>query len=218
MRVLIVEDDARLGQTIVDGLADDGMEGVVIRDGIHGLDLALAESFDAVILDLMLPGLDGRTFLQHFRQESTIPVLVLTALPGLNSRVGCLDDGADDYITKPFQMPELLARLRAIVRRAGGSATDEVHVGDMTIHLGRREVRINNKPVDLRVQEYRILEALVLAQGKPVNRIELWHRIAGYATDETSNAVSVYIHRIRSKLGDDLIETRFGHGYAIALR
>lgn len=218
MRTLVVEDDLDLGRTIAVGLADVSIDAVVVRDGREGLDLALDETFDAIILDLMLPGLDGRSFLRHLRRESAIPVLVLTAIPGLQSRVGSLDDGADDYVTKPFEMPELISRLRAIVRRAGGSATDRVQVGDLVIHLGRREVLIKDEPIELRVQEYRILEALVLAQGKPVNRVALWHRIAGYATDETSNAVSVYIHRLRSKLGEDIIETRYGHGYAIAQR
>lgn len=216
MRILIVEDEKELAARIAQALAREDVEAVVAHDGAEGLDLAICKGFDAIVLDLMLPRVSGRNFLRQLREECDAPVIILTALTDIANRVACLDEGADDYLTKPFEMSELLARIRAAVRRAGGRAKDAVEVGDLTIHLARREVSVDGKRVELTIQEYRILEALVLARGNPVNRIALWHRIAGFATDETSNVVSVYIHRLRSKLGNERIETRYGYGYAIA--
>ena len=215
MRLLLVEDNTDLAGPLIAALTENGFAVEHATDGGEGLDRALEQDFDVVLLDLMLPGLDGRSVLRHLRRERGVPVLILTARDSLEDRVGGLEDGADDYLTKPFELPELIARLRALVRRNAGSATDRVAVGDLVLDLRRRRVTVRRRAIDLTVQEYRLLEALALKGGEPLSRLELWQHLSGVEDPYRSNAVKVHIHNLRSKLGAERIRTRRGFGYSL---
>jgi two-component system OmpR family response regulator len=216
MRLLLVEDDDDLAGLLVAALGEKAFEVERAADGNTGLDLALSGELDVVVLDLMLPGLDGRRFLRHLRRERDVPVLILTALGSVNERIAALDDGADDYLTKPFELAELVARLRALVRRSARRATDEIAVGDLVVDLRGREARVAGRPIALTPQVFRLLEALALVAGRPVSEEQLWQRLAGSesAADGTG-AVRVHIHALRSRIGADRVRTRRGYGYAL---
>lgn len=216
MRLLLVEDDRDLAAQLSAALSEEGFDVVHSGNGNEALDHALAADFDVIVLDLMLPGLDGRTFLRHLREERTTPVLILSARDALNDRVGGLADGADDYVIKPFELPELLARLRTLVRRQAGAATDRLVLGDMVLDLRRREVTLAGRPVELTPQEYRLLEILVLQDGTPISVTNLRQRLYGPDEEQQSNVVAVQIHHLRGKLGVDRIRTRRGFGYFLA--
>ncbi len=215
MRLLLVEDEEDLAAALTTALSESGFVVDHSADGDEGLDRALAEDYDLVVLDLMLPGLDGRSFLRHFRRQSDTPVLILTARDALDDRVGGLEDGADDYLTKPFELRELIARLRALVRRTARSATDEIVLGDLVVDLRRREARIAGRTVALTPQEYRLLETLALQGGEPISRLRLWQRLSGSEDGFRSNVIAVHVHRLRDKLGSDRIRTRHGFGYCL---
>jgi two-component system, OmpR family, response regulator len=215
MRVLLVEDDDDLVEVLVPALCEEGFEVERSADGAEGLDCALTRELDVVVLDLMLPGLDGRAFLRHLRLEHDVPVLVLTARGGLAERVAALDDGADDYLTKPFELPELVARLRALVRRSARRASDEIRVGDLVLDLRRRTVHAGGERIDLAPQELRLLEALALADGEPVSELRLWQRLAATDEDVPTGVVRVHVHRLRARLGAGRIQTRRGFGYCL---
>ncbi len=215
MRLLLVEDDDELATQLEFALTEKGYAVDHSADGNEGLDRALETPYDVVVLDLMLPGLDGRSFLRHMRRECDVPVLILTARSGLEDRVGGLEDGADDYLTKPFELRELVARLRALVRRQARVATDEISFGDLEVDLARQEVHLQGRLIDLTLQEYRVVEALALRGGEPISRLELWQRLAGAEDDVRSNVISVHVHNLRAKLGPQRIQTRHGFGYAL---
>ena len=215
MRLLLVEDEGDLAAQLKLALSEKGFEVEHSADGAAGLDRALCEPYDVIVLDLMLPGLDGRSFLRHLRRESAVPILILTARDALDDRVGALEEGADDYLTKPFELRELVARLRALVRRAAHGAGDRIAFGSLVIDFHRSEARLGDRAVSLTAQEYRLLEALALNGGRPVSRHELGERLSGPGHDR-SNVVKVHIHNLRSKLGADRILTRRGFGYLLA--
>ncbi len=215
MRLLLVEDEDDLAATLATALSENGFVVERSADGDEGLDLALSRSYDVIVLDLMLPGLDGRSFLRHYRLESDTPVLILTARDALDDRVGGLEDGADDYLTKPFELRELVARLHALVRRAAGSATDEIVIGELVVDTRRRQVRLGERAVELTVQEYRLVETMALQGGEPISRLRLWQRLSGSEDDFRSNVVAVHVHNLRAKLGAERIRTRHGFGYCL---
>lgn len=215
MRVLVVEDDRDLGKTLCDALDEEGFSPDWAADGRHGLTKALAREYDAIILDLMIPGIDGWTVLGRLREEKKTPVLILTARDGLTDKVRGLDTGADDYLTKPFALEELFARLRSLLRRAARQPAPVVRVGDVTIDLAARRVFKGDAEAPLSAKEYALLEYLMLHRGRLVTRRMLQDHLYDEHDETVSNVVEVYVAALRRKLGGALIQTRRGQGYII---
>jgi DNA-binding response OmpR family regulator len=214
MRLLLVEDDRMIGESLRGALRGSGYAVDWVRDG-HAADATLAsERFDLVLLDLGLPQRDGIEVLRALRARGDrTPVIVVTARDTLASRVRGLDEGADDYLVKPFELDELLARIRAVVRRHAGRAEPALSVGDVTLDPSTREVRRDGVPIALSAREYAVLEALMLRPGAILSRAQLEDRLYGWGEELESNAISVYVHQLRRKLGDGLIHTVRGVGY-----
>lgn len=216
MHVLLVEDDRMIGESVRAALKLDGHAVDWLRDG-NAADTALAtEDFDVVLLDLGLPGKDGLDVLRALRaRRKTTPVIVLTARDALPERVAGLDAGADDYLVKPFQLEELAARMRAVVRRRTGQADTVIEVGDVRLDPSTRQVTKGGVPVELSAREYAVLEALMLRPGAILSRAQLEDRLYGWGDAVESNAVLVYIHQLRRKLGADTIRNVRGVGYYV---
>lgn len=216
MRILLIEDDAMIGESLRTALRRHAMAVDWVRDG-HAAEAALAsERFDAVLLDLGLPGRDGIAVLRTLRgRGDATPVVVLTARDTLADKVGGLDAGADDYLVKPFELDELLARLRAVGRRAAGRAAPRLEVGDIVLDPGTRQVSRGGVPVVLSAREFALLEALMQRPGAILSRAQLEDRLYGWGEELESNAISVYVHQLRRKLGDDVIRTVRGVGYYV---
>lgn len=216
MRILIVEDEPTLGRQLKSTLESAGYAIDLATDGEEGHYLGSSESYDAVILDLGLPEIDGLTVLDRWRKEKrNFPVLVLTARDSWSDKVAGLDAGADDYLAKPFQMEELIARLRALIRRSTGNASSELEAGDVRLDMRSGRVTLNGTPVRLTAQEYKLLAYLMHHKGKVVSRTELIEHIYDQDFDRDSNTIEVFITRIRKKLGADLIQTIRGLGYSL---
>lgn len=216
MRVLIVEDEPNLGRQLRNTLEGAGYAVDVATDGEDGHYLGATENYDAVVLDLGLPEIDGLTVLDRWRKEGkTTPVLVLTARDSWSDKVAGLDAGADDYLAKPFQMEELIARLRALIRRASGNATSDLSAGPVRLDSRTGRVTLAGEPVRLTAQEYKLLSYLMHHKGKVVSRTELIEHIYDQDFDRDSNTIEVFITRIRKKLGADLINTVRGLGYSL---
>ena len=216
MRLLIVEDEPNLARQLRETLEASGYAVDVAGDGEEGHFLGSSESYDAIILDLGLPEMDGLTVLDRWRKENIgVPVLVLTARDSWSDKVAGLDAGADDYLAKPFQMEELIARLRALIRRSTGNASSELEVGDVRLDARSGRVTLKGTPVRLTAQEYKLLAYLMHHKGKVVSRTELIEHIYDQDFDRDSNTIEVFITRIRKKLGADLIQTIRGLGYSL---
>jgi len=215
MRILIIEDEPGIAKALERSLRDEGWVCDSAPDGPSGLHLARAWDYDTVILDLMLPGIDGRTLLSRLRSEKPTPVLVLTARDSLTDKVSLLDAGADDYLTKPFEIEELLARLRALARRSAGHPSPVIQLGEIRIDTTRRSVRRGGEQVPLTPKEFALLELLVQRRGSVVSRTEIFEHIYDESEDTGSNVLEVYVANLRRKLGRDLIRTRRGEGYGI---
>lgn len=216
MRVLFVEDDPRIARDVTDTLTAAGYVVDHESDGEEAWFKGDTEDYGAVVLDLGLPGMDGLAILKKWRESGrTFPILVLTARGTWSERVEGIDAGADDYLPKPFEMDELLARLRAVVRRSAGHATPSLSVGGVTIDPKQMRVTVNGVPKSLSPQEYRLLSYLMLHAGRVVPQQELAEQLHGAYDERESNAVEVLVGRVRRKLGVDLIETRRGFGYII---
>lgn len=215
MKLLVVEDEPRLLRSLAGALRDEGYAVDTAPDGTEGLYKALNSSYDAVVLDVMLPGVDGWEILRCLRQARKTPVLMLTARDGTTDRVKGLDAGADDYLVKPFELTELYARLRAIIRRAAGQTEARLAVGEVMLDTRARTVELRGQPVTLTAREYAILEYLALHRGKVVTRTELFEHIFDEHTDPLSNLLDVHVSSLRKKLGHDLIATRRGQGFCI---
>jgi two-component system OmpR family response regulator len=216
MRLLIVEDEPNLARQLRNALEGAGYAVDVAADGEDGHYLGSTENYDAVILDLGLPEMDGLTVLDRWRKEGrTAPVLVLTARDSWSDKVAGLDAGADDYLAKPFQTEELIARLRALIRRATGNASSELVAGPVRLDTRSGRVTLNGEPVRLTAQEYKLLGYLMHHKGKVVSRTELIEHIYDQDFDRDSNTIEVFITRIRKKLGADLISTIRGLGYSL---
>jgi two-component system OmpR family response regulator len=216
MRVLIVEDEPTLARQLRTTLEAAGYAIDVAGDGEEGHYLGSTESYDAIVLDLGLPEMDGLTVLDRWRRENiAVPVLVLTARDSWSDKVAGLDAGADDYLAKPFQMEELIARLRALIRRSTGNASSELEVGDVRLDTRSGRVTLKGTPVRLTAQEYKLLAYLMHHKGKVVSRTELIEHIYDQDFDRDSNTIEVFITRIRKKLGADLIQTIRGLGYSL---
>lgn len=215
MRLLVIEDQSDLRSLLFAMLEDEGYAVDVAADGVEGLAKAQAWAYDAIVLDLMLPKLDGWKLLDRLRETHRTPVLILSARDGLEDRVHGLDLGADDYLAKPFERQELMARLRALIRRTAGQSTSKVELGDLTLDLRSRQVQRGEEVIPLTARETALLEYLVLHRGKVVSRVELVNHLFDEHDDPASNVLDVYISYLRKKLGSELIETRRGLGYVI---
>jgi two-component system, OmpR family, response regulator len=215
MRVLVVEDNPRLLHNVARSLREEGYAVDTAEDGSDGLYKAQNYDYDTIVLDVMLPNLDGWEVLHRLRQKKKTPVLMLTARDSTDDRVRGLDTGADDYLVKPFDLPELLARLRALIRRAAGQAASQIILGDIAIDTRARAVTRAGQPVTLTAREYAILEYLALHRGEVITRTALYEHLFDEMDDTLSNLVDVHVFSIRKKLGRDLIATRRGQGYCI---
>jgi DNA-binding response OmpR family regulator len=218
MRTLVVEDDARLCKLLRRGLAEDGFTVDVATDGEDGLHLAANETYDAIVLDLLLPKMPGRALQQLRRGGVHTPVLILSARDAAVDRIDGLDLGADDYLVKPFVLGELCARLRALIRRAHGVTSARLELGDLVIDTAARTVTRGGQPVELRAKEFAILELLALRRGQVLSRTEIQDHVWGHDSDPMSNVVDVHVCRLRNLLernGAPLIRTRRGQGYVL---
>jgi two-component system OmpR family response regulator len=215
MRILVVEDEPRLQHNLAKALREEGYAVDTASDGDDGLFKAETYNYDAIILDVMLPQRDGWQVLEKLRAQKKTPVLMLTARDGHKDRVRGLDGGADDYLVKPFDLEELLARVRALIRRAAGQPSSNLTLGDISIDTRARTVSRAGQPVTLTAREYAILEYLALHRGKVVTRTDLYEHLFDESDDTLSNLVDVHIFSIRKKLGAELIATRRGQGYCI---
>jgi two-component system OmpR family response regulator len=219
MRILVVEDEPTLAAQLAEALAAAGYAVDRADNGVDGHFLGDSEPFDAVVLDLGLPRMDGITVLKKWRAAGrTLPVLILTARDGWHEKVAGIDAGADDYLTKPFHMEELLARLRALIRRAGGHASAELACGPLTLDTRSGRVAVAGRALTLTSHEYRVLDYLMHHQGEVVSRNDLIEHIYAQDYDRDSNTVEVFIARLRKKLPPDLIETVRGLGYRLVAR
>jgi two-component system OmpR family response regulator len=216
MRILIVEDEPLLANRLATTLGDSGYAVDVATDGERGDFLVGTESYDVVILDLGLPGVDGLTLLESWRAGGiAVPVLVLTARGSWSEKVRGIDSGADDYLTKPFRMEQLLARLRALIRRSSGQLAPELRCGAVTLDPRTSQVTLDGQPVKLTSHELRVLSYLMHHRGRIVSQGELTEHIYAQTFDRDSNTVEVFIARLRRKLGTSTIETVRGLGYRI---
>ncbi len=217
MRVLVVEDDADLAKQLRAALAEAGYAVDVAKDGEEGHHLGDTEAYDAIVLDLGLPVVDGLTVLDRWRRAGRrMPVLVLTARDRWSDKVAGIDAGADDYVAKPFRMEEVLARLRALIRRAAGHATAEIECAGVRLDTRTGRVTIDGALVKLTAQEYRLLAYLMHHQGRVVSRTELTEHIYDQDFDRDSNTIEVFVGRLRKKLGVEVIHTVRGLGYRLA--
>ena len=217
MRILLVEDDPTLRAQLRAGLADAGYAVDEAGNGIDAQHLGETESFDAAVLDLGLPALDGLSVLRRWRASGrTMPVLILTARDGWHEKVTGIDAGADDYLAKPFHMEELLARLRALIRRAQGLASPLLQCGAITLDTRSGRVSQDGGPVNLTGHEFRLLAYLMHRPGQVVSRTELIEHLYAQDFDRDSNTIEVFIGRLRRKLAPGSIETVRGMGYRLA--
>ena len=215
MRVLAVEDEPDLLNSLMKALREDDYAVDGAPDGDEGLFKAESYDYDAIVLDIMLPGIDGWELLRRLRKTKKTPVLMLTARDAVRDRVRGLDTGADDYLVKPFELAELLARLRALIRRAASQAESRLKIGDVVIDTAARTVMRRGEVIELTAREYSLLEFLALHRGKLVTRTMLYDHLFDENDSTLSNLLDVHVFNLRKKLGHDFITTRRGHGYCI---
>ena len=218
MRILVAEDDERISQTLTTALNSAGFRVEVEPDGESAWFRGDSEEFDAVVLDLGLPVLDGLTILRRWRHAGRpTPVLILTARGKWEERVEGIEAGADDYVVKPFHMEEVVARVRALVRRAGGLSSSRVPFGAYLLDLNRMQILSDGVPVELTALEYRLVAYLVHQRGRVVSQLEITEHLYNQDYERESNAVEVLVGRVRKRLGADIIRTRRGFGYTLGV-
>ncbi len=218
MRILIIEDESHLREQIADRLRTEGYAVDMAANGVDGLHLGSEFEFDAAIIDLGLPDLDGTQVIQKLRSgDRKFPILILTARGRWEDKVAGLETGADDYLTKPFHIEELIARLRALVRRAAGHSQSVLKFDPITLNISAQEVRVDNQPIELTAFEYKALEYLMLHAGKVISKSQLTEHLYAQDYDRDSNVIEVFIGRLRRKLDPNNqinpIETLRGQGY-----
>jgi len=217
MRVLVVEDDPDLNRQLKNALTDAGYVVDTAFDGEEGHFLGDTEPYDAVVLDIGLPEMDGISVLEAWRREGrTMPVLLLTARDRWSDKVAGIDAGADDYVAKPFHIEEVLARLRALVRRSAGHASNEIECGPVRLDTRSGRVTVDGNPVKLTSHEYRLLAYLMMHKGRVVSRTELVEHMYDQDFDRDSNTIEVFVGRLRKKLACDVIQTVRGLGYSLS--
>ncbi len=215
MRLLVIEDEDDLRHGLETAFREDGYAVDAAPDGAEGLYKAETWDYDAIILDVMLPQMDGWEILQRLRKKKKTPVLMLTARDGVQDRVKGLDHGADDYLVKPFNLKELLARVRALIRRSAGAPSPVMKIDDVAINTAARTVAVGGKEISLTAREYGLIEFLTLRRGKVVSRTELYDHLFAEEDESFSNLLDVHVCNIRKKIGKDFIQTRRGHGYVV---
>ena len=216
MRLLLVEDDAMIGDTVLRLLRTEHYAVDWVRDGAMADQALLSAEYDLVLLDLGLPKRDGLDVLRALRgRRSTVPVLIATARDGVADRVAGLDAGADDYVVKPYDTDELLARIRALLRRSAGRAEPALEHKGVSLNPATREAAVNGQAVSLSAREWAVLEPLLARPGVVLSRAQLEEKLFSWKDDVSSNAVEVYIHGVRKKLGNDIIQTVRGLGYLV---
>jgi two-component system response regulator QseB len=217
MRALVVEDDPMIGRAVVAGLHEQGYAVDWVRDG-HEAELALAHAvYDVALLDLGLPRRDGLEVLKGVRRaKNDLPVLIITARDSVADRIAGLDSGADDYLVKPFDLDELLARTRAVIRRHGGRGQSEITYGALSVDPVQRRVVFHGAEVELSPREFAVLEALMKEPGAVVSRERLEDAVYGWGEEIGSNSIEVHVHHLRRKLASDLIRNVRGVGYRVA--
>lgn len=214
MRVLIAEDDGRIAKALSVALSAAGFVSECSTDGEDAWFRGDTEIFDAAILDLGLPTLDGLTILKRWRRAGhRLPILILTARSQWNERVEGIEAGADDYVVKPFRMEEVVARIRAIVRRSGGFASSQIEFGDFILDTRMMQLSRNGIPVALTIQEYRLLVFMIHQRGRVVSQLEITEHLYTQSFERDSNAVEALVGRLRKRLGAEVIVTRRGFGY-----
>ncbi len=217
MRVLIVEDEARISQDIKEAVNGSGYVAEIVSEGEEAWFKGSTGNYSAIILDLGLPTLDGLTILKRWRQEGlATPVIILTARGTWAERVDGIDAGADDYLPKPFRMEELMARLRALLRRASGQVQPAITIGKVTVDPRTQQVTVNSIPVNLTPLEYRLISFLFHNRGRVVSQSELSDALYSHDNDRDSNAIEALVGRLRRKLKVNVIDTRRGFGYIAA--
>jgi DNA-binding response OmpR family regulator len=220
MRVLLIEDDQSLGQLLKDGLSHEGFQVEWVRDGYSAINKIMEEDYELVILDIMLPKMDGIKVCKKIRETKDMPVIMLTAKAQIEDKVEGLSAGADDYITKPFSFKELIARIRAVLRRYKKNGPDILQVGDLELRLKSLEVYYKGSKIHTTQKEFNLLKLLMERAGSAISREEIYAKVWGYSYGEGSNIVDVYIKNLRNKLGDKdhkLIKTVRGYGYMLNL-
>jgi len=220
MKVLLIEDDRKISSFIKKGLKEQGFLVDACENGDDGYALASEQAYDVLVLDIMLPGRDGLSILRGLREKkNTVPVILLTARSALQERVEGLNLGADDYLSKPFYMEELLARIHAVTRRASGDQLSLLQAGPLTVNLITREVRVAKEKVELTTREFSLLELLMRSPGRVFSRTQILDHVWGFDFDPQTNVVDVYVRRLRSKVDVQpdalLIETVRGVGYRL---
>lgn len=215
MRILIVEDEPDLQAALARALRDEGYAVDTASNGADGLFNAESVDYDAIVLDVMLPQLDGWAVLAQLRKTKKTPVLMLTARDQSRDRVKGLDTGADDYVVKPFDLPELLARLRALIRRTTNLTVNTIAIGSVTIDTAARIITQKKQPIELTAREYSLVEFLARHRGEVVTRTALYEHLFDENDSSMSNLLDVYVSTVRKKLGAEFITTRRGHGYCI---
>lgn len=215
MRLLVIEDEPDLLSSLAEALREDGYAVDEAPDGEDGLTKALYSDYDAIVLDVMLPGMSGFALLERLRVRKKTPVLMLTARNRTPDRVRGLDSGADDYLAKPYELPELLARIRALIRRTAGNATTTLKIGGVTVNLAGHTVTQDGEPVALTAREIALIEYLAQHRGRVVTREQLYDHLFDENDDSLSNLLDVHVSNVRKKLGHEFISTRRGLGYCI---
>lgn len=215
MRILIVEDEPDLRSALVRALRDEGYAVDAADNGADGLFNAESTDYDAIVLDVMMPKMDGWEVLKRLRKSKKTPVLMLTARDQTRDRVKGLDTGADDYVVKPFDLPELMARLRALIRRSAGKTTTVIQIGEVAVDMAARIVSLSGSPVDLTAREYALVEFMAVHRGEVVTRTQLYEHLFDENDSTMSNLLDVHVSNVRKKLGAEFITTRRGHGYCI---
>jgi two-component system, OmpR family, response regulator len=215
MRLLIVEDEPDLLSSLAGALRDEGYAVDEATDGEDGLMKALHCDYDAIVLDVMLPGISGFAVLDRLRVRKKTPVLMLTARNRTPDRVRGLDGGADDYLAKPYELPELLARIRALIRRSAGNASAVLKIGDVTVDLAGHTVMQGGEPVALTAREISLIEYLAQHRGRVITRERLYEHLFDENDSSLSNLLDVHVSNVRKKLGHEFISTRRGLGYCI---
>ncbi|CAA6676707.1 MULTISPECIES: response regulator transcription factor [unclassified Lentimonas] len=215
MRVLIIEDDPGLRRSLSATLKEEGFAVDQAADGEEGLYKASEGLYDALLLDVMMPKLDGWQVLERLRPQHSVPVLMLTARDSIPDRIKGLNTGADDYLTKPFDSDELVARLRALIRRTAGKAQSKIEIKGLVLDTARRSLSRDDCEIELTAREYSLFEYLALHRGEVVSRSLLYERLFDENDNSLSNLLDVHVSNLRKKLGSDSITTRRGHGYCI---
>jgi DNA-binding response OmpR family regulator len=215
-RILLIDDEPRILDFVSRGLQSEGFEVDVAPNGAQGLEMAMSGRYDVIVLDLLMPGLDGTSVLrQVVDRRPDQPVIILSALGDADSKVGCLDLGADDYLTKPFVLDELIARIRARLRVLARPSVPKLVAGRLTLDVVRREADPGSGPVGLAEREFLLLQELMKNAGGTVSKERLLNSVWGYNFDPGTNVLDVYVRRLRAKLGADLIQTVRGEGYRV---